>query len=191
MSKDPMVDFEEISKIEYDAGAAKILATSSPELYRMNVHNKFDTEQTSEISGELSWSETKGWSDTVGVKVGVKTSFKCAVPFITEGGVEVSVEASNEYTWHHSDTHDKKVSFRAPVTLPPHGNGVVLAHCTLATIAVPYALTGTFVLKSGTKWCGELHGLYTGSNGYNIEITLAPANSPPAVLKSVLLTAIQ
>jgi hypothetical protein len=170
-SKDPVVNFEEISKIEYDVGAGRVLNTGPVQLFRQTVHNTFDTPQTSTIGGNLSWSVTSGWADTLGVKVGVKTNLKCGIPILAEGQIEVSAEVSNTYTWSGSDTNTKGCSFSAPVTVPPHTTMVALVSTTLATIAVPYAITGTFVLKSGTRWSGQVHGIYTGSNAYNVEVT--------------------
>ena len=170
MAIDPVVDVE-ISSIEYDVAGAKTLHSAPSELYRQVVTNQTTQPQSSSISGSSSVSETSGWSDSLAVKIGVKTSFKTSIPFVAEGKVTVSVDVTNTYTWNGSKTTTKTWGFNTPVTVDPHRTIVGLISSTLSTIAVPYTLKGTFILKSGIRIPGSVKGLYTGSNSHDLTVT--------------------
>jgi len=170
---DPVVDYE-ISSIDYDIAAAKVLRSGPAELYSQHVNNNLPNQQTSTISGSSSVSETSSWSDSLAVKVGVKTSFQCGVPLLADGKVEVSLEVTNTYTWSGSETRTKTWSFSTPVTILPGGEGVVLVAATISTMAVPYTLTGTLILSSGTRMPGQLKGIYTGTNSHDLTVTFQP-----------------
>lgn len=167
---DPIIDVE-IHSIEYDIQHANTVSAGPAELYRQNVTNHSSVSQTSIINGSATISETSGWSDSLGIKVGVKTSFKTGIPFFAEGKIEVSAEVSNTYTWNGSTTQSKTWGFSCPVNVPPHSQIVGLVSATVSTIAVPYTLKGTFVHKSGLRVPGEIKGIYTGSNSHDLTIT--------------------
>jgi hypothetical protein len=168
---DPLVDIESISNIEYDVAAAKILKTSSADLHHETVTNKTRQTQTSSIANSKSVAETHGWSDSLAVKAGVKTNIKTGVPFIAEGKVEVSLEATNTYTWNGSETTSTTWSWNVPVSVPPHGSIVAFIAVAVTTLAVPYTLKGVVVLKSGAKVPATISGLYTGSNSHDLSVT--------------------
>jgi hypothetical protein len=170
MATDPVVDVE-ISSIDYDVAAARVLKSSPAELYRQIVHNQTNSPQESSISGSATVSETSGWSDSLAVKVGVSTSFKTGIPFVAEGKVTVSVDVTNTYTWNGSTTRSKTWGFNTPVKVPPHTTIVGLISATLSTIAVPYTLKGTFIMKSGARVPGTAKGVYTGSNSHDLDVT--------------------
>lgn len=178
MAIDPVVDVE-ISTIDYDVDAAKIISSNPAELYRQQVSNHTMQTQTSAISGSESVSETSGWSDSLGAKIGVKTTFSTGIPFVAEGKVEVSAEISNTYTWSGSTTHTKTWSFNTPVSVPPMTTMIAIVAATTSTITVPYTLSGTVIFKSGTRMPGQIKGIYTGSNSHDLTVTfvqLTPQN---------------
>jgi hypothetical protein len=168
---DPVVDCVDITAIEYHVDKAKVLSNGAAELYRTVVTNNSDQAQSSAMTGSESVSETKGWSDSLGVKVAAKTNFKCGVPLLAEGKVEVSVEVSNTYTWNGSTTTTKTWGFNVPVVVPPRQTIVGLISVKVSTITVPYTMHGTVVLKSGTKLPGQWAGVYTGNNSHDLAVT--------------------
>lgn len=170
MAIDPVVDVE-IATIDYDVAAARILNSSPAELYRQQVSNHTMQTQASSISGSQSVSETSGWSDSLGVKVGVKTTFKTGLPFVAEGKVEVSTELSNTFTWSGSTTNTKTWAFNTPLSVPPQATMVAIVAATISTITVPYTLNGTLTLKSGTRMLGQIKGIYTGTNSHDLTVT--------------------
>jgi Clostridium epsilon toxin ETX/Bacillus mosquitocidal toxin MTX2 len=183
MKTDPVEDVE-IASIEYDVAAAKTLQSGPAELYRQIVRNDTTQAQSSTISGSATVSETSGWSDSLAVKVGVKTSFKTGIPCIAEGKVEVSVEVTNTYTWNGSTTNTKTWGFNTPVTVPPHAVIVGMVSATISTIAVPYKLRGTFLLKSGARIPGSVTGIYTGTNSHDLTVTFIQRDPVTAEIHS-------
>jgi hypothetical protein len=175
MKTDLISDFQ-ISKIDYDVAHAAVLQSGPAELYRQTVTNRTTSAQTSTVSGSETVTETSGWSDSLGFKVGVKTSFETGIPFVAEGKVEVSAEVSNTYTWNGSQSTAKTWAFSTPVTVPPGGVSSVIITATMSTIAVPYTATGTAVFKSGAKVAGQITGLYTGTNSHDLTVTFASLN---------------
>jgi hypothetical protein len=169
---DSISDFE-IRSIDYDVTHAQVLKAGPAELYRQTVTNRTTSAQSSTIAGSETVTETSGWSDSLAIKVGVKTSFKCGIPLIADGKVEVSAEVSNTYTWSGSESRAKTWSFSTPVTVPPGGVSTVIVSATLSTIAVPYTARGTAVFRSGEKVDGQITGLYTGTNSHDLTVTFA------------------
>jgi hypothetical protein len=167
---DPLVDITDITKIEYDLEAMSTLHFGPAELYRQVVTNNTDQPQTSSISGSESVTETSGWSDALGIKVGASTSFKTGIPFIAEGKVTLSTEVSNTFTWNGSTSRTKTWGFNTPVSVPAHKTIVCLVSVTLSTISVPYTLTGTGVLKSGAKLPITVQGTYIGTNSHDLTV---------------------
>ena len=64
------------------------------------------------LSFSHSYTATKSWSNSIGLKVGVKTTVKTGVPFLVEGKVELSFEASYTYNW------EKLLPTRKPIPGP-------------------------------------------------------------------------
>lgn len=181
-SGDIITDFE-IVDISYDLQNAKITSRSEPEVYRQTLHNNTGVEQTSTISGEASISETIGWSDTLGIKVGVSTTFKCEVPFIFEGKITVSVEIWNEFTWNGSKTETKSWGFETNVTVPPHKTYTCHVQISKDTIVVPYTMKGTVVFKSGARLDGQkINGIYSGTCAHDSFITIAEQDAITGIL---------
>lgn len=167
---DPIVDVEEISSIEYDTKGAKILQSAPAELYHESHRNNTDVQQTFIMKSSASVSETSGWSDALGFKVGITSSFEAQIPFVAKGEVKVSAEVSNTYTWNGSTTRTKEWEFEAPLNVPARTVVEYFVSATVSRIAVPYTLTGTFVHESGARVRGKIKGTYTGNNSHDLVI---------------------
>jgi hypothetical protein len=168
-SADAIVSFE-ILGINYDVEHSTIKETKFGNIWTQDVANDMDTPQTSNIRGSESVEEMTGWSDTLGIRIALKTEFKTKIPFVVDGKVELSVEASNEYTWNGSTTHSKDWGFDVPITLQAHTKGRVAITVSISTISVPYTMTGNHVHKNGAKIPGTVTGTYTGTNSYNQQV---------------------
>jgi hypothetical protein len=168
-STDEVVNFEILS-IDYDVAHSTIKETNPSDIYEQTVVNDLDIPQTSSIHGSRSVEEMSGWSDTLGIRIGLKTEFKTKIPIIADGKVELSVDVSNEYTWNGSTTHTHDWSFDTPITLQAHTKGKVVIIVSISTISVPYTMTGNHVHKSGTKIPGIVTGTYTGTNSHNQQV---------------------
>jgi hypothetical protein len=181
---DPIDDIE-IESIEYDVSAAKILQSGPTNLHRQTVTNNTEVTQTNSITGSQSISVTSGWSDSLGVKVGVKTEFNTGIPIVAGGKVEVSVDVTNTYTWNGSTTKTKTWGFDTPVSVPPHMTMVCLVSTTLSDIVVPYTLTGTVILKSGTRMPAKIRGTYTGTDSHDLTVTFIQQDPVTAEISSL------
>jgi hypothetical protein len=166
---DPVVDFE-ITNIGYHVAAAKTLETQSVSIYGQVLENTTTVSQSSTLTGSESVAETSAWSDKLGIKVGVKTSFKAGIPFIVEGKIEVSAEINYEYTWSGSTTRSRIWSFSTPAICPPKSMVLAKIMVTNSKIEIPYTLDGKFVLRSGVKVPGSTEGTYTGTSTYNLQL---------------------
>lgn len=180
---DPVTDVE-ISSIVYDIDHATILSSGPAELYRQRLENKSSVQQSSTISGSASVTETTGWSDTLGIMIGAKTTFKTGVPLLAEAEVELSMEMTNTFTWNGSESKTKTWGFESPVVVPPYSVVVGLVAATVSTIAVPYTLKGTIVHRSGARVPCDIKGVYTGTNSHDLTVTFMQQDSRTAAMST-------
>jgi hypothetical protein len=173
---DPVLEVTEVSKLEYDLNAAKILQAGPVNLYRQKLINHSNIEQTNTIEGSESVTETSEWSNSLSVKFGLSTTNKLSmgVPglFSGEGSYTLSAEVNDTYTWNGSTSKTRNVGFSSPVVVPPHSEGIGVVTTTIATVSVPYMLTGIALLKSGTEMPITINGTYNGTNSYDVIITI-------------------
>jgi len=180
MVTDPVSNVE-IETIDYNLPEAKILSTASPTIDFIEEKNTGAGTLTATITRSESVAEMSGWSDALQIKVGVSTTFKTGIPFVFEGKVTVSAEVNNTFTWNGSTTRTKTYTFTATLTLPPHTAAAVAVSITKSTIAVPYTLSGVFVLRSGARIPGSISGIYNGTNSYNLEVVSYPIGERAAI----------
>lgn len=169
MVTDPISDFQ-ISHIDYDVANAQILESGPAELTSETVTNQTTVSQTSTVAGSETVTETSGWSNSLAISVGVKSTFECSIPFVGGAKIEVSAQVTDTYTWNGSNSRSKTWSWSTPVTVPPGGVTTAIIAATVSTIAVPYTLSGTAVFKSGVKMPAQLKGVYTGTNSHNVTV---------------------
>ncbi len=167
---DIVQEIVEISKIEYQFNDCKILSADPIRLYNQTVTNDTSQEQSSTIAGSETVSETFGWSETTGIKVGAKTNFRCGFPCIAEGKVEVSTEVSQTFTFNKSTTNQKSWSFSTPVRVPPYTTIIANILATKSKISVPYALTCKVKLQDGRIITMTIRGVFIGDNSHDLEV---------------------
>ncbi|WP_213454783.1 ETX/MTX2 family pore-forming toxin [Rhizomonospora bruguierae] len=194
-SVDTIVSFDPY-RIDYDTAHAVLTSASLDQLDRVTTDNDTEVQQSTEISGSKTRTESKGWSDTQGVRISASTSFKVGVPIFAEGKVTVSAEGSFTFTQNGSVQTSQTWSWRQPVLVPPRSIVEVTVTVTSATITVPYTLSGDFVYASGARAAGTLGGMFAGGNSENLRVTLkqynldgtptaAPVKQPQATLLKV------
>lgn len=167
LAMDRIVDFE-IDSISYDLARAQVTPTAVDTVYTSTVINSTSSQQTSEISGSTTVSETSGWSDTWTGKVGVSTSFEVKVPMVGDGKVTMSFDLTKSYVWNGSRARSTTWSWKQPVNVAPNSGVKVTVALARSGVTVPYTLTGRYVLQSGTKIAGILAGTYTGVNSHDM-----------------------
>jgi len=127
------------------------------------VHNSTSVNQSGVMTFSKAYSESKNWSHTLGLKVGVKTSIKAGFPFLAEGKVEVSFEGSYSHTWGNSVTESVTRTWSSPVVAPPRTEVRGKATVHEATIDVPYTADLRIRRSDGTvKTVNSFSGVYRG-----------------------------
>ncbi|MGA3561890.1 ETX/MTX2 family pore-forming toxin [Melissospora conviva] len=192
-------DMDEILKfiangITYDISRAQLVGTSLRHLDKVTNRNDTAVQQSTEISGTSSVTETEGWSDTYGVEISVSTSISAGVPIFADGKVTLSVDGSHNWTRNGSNSRTRTVSWRQPVLVPARSIVEATVSVTQANIRVPYSLSGDFVYQSGARAAGTVGGMFTGGNSENVQVELkqynldgTPAAAPAAQPKATLL----
>ncbi|MEQ4616765.1 MAG: ETX/MTX2 family pore-forming toxin [Corticimicrobacter sp.] len=179
---DPVVDFE-IDSIEYDLERATIDQVPLVVLQQA-VTNSTDIDQECELSGSESVTETSSWSDTLGIKAGIKSSLKVQVPLLGEGGVELSAEASQSYTSGGCTSRQRTVAWKATIKVLAHHYGSVSVLVMKGNVIVPFVLKGTFIHKSGRREPNQsVTGSYAGSNAYKVDVRYVSQTPADTALK--------
>jgi hypothetical protein len=195
---DDIVQFE-ANSIAYDTAHAALTGEELEHLDEVDSTNKTTAAQQSEVSGSRVVTDTKGWSDTIGIRVSVSTSVKVGIAVIADGKVTVTAEGSYSFTQNGSTTRSSTCAYRQSVNVPPMSSVKANIAVTHFTIAVPYTLTGDFVYGSGSRVAGTVGGIFTGGNSENLVVNLkqynldgtpasTPVWQPPAALLSVTPT---
>ncbi|PYX92692.1 MAG: hypothetical protein DMG67_06110 [Acidobacteria bacterium] len=152
--------------VRYDLSAFKAVGERMLSLKEGIVKNP---SATATISQQLTFSHaytaSKSWSNSVGLKVGVKTSIKTGIPFLAEGKIEISMEASYSYTWGESVADQKTDSWVATITAPPKTRVRFQAVVTESTIDVPYSADLRVRRSDGTtSTINNFSGVFRGVN---------------------------
>jgi Clostridium epsilon toxin ETX/Bacillus mosquitocidal toxin MTX2 len=169
------------STIEYHIDKAKILSQGENSLYSQRVKNDGPVDQTSEISGSETVTEEFGYSNSLGVTVGVSTEFTCGFPYLAEEKIEISVETSYEHEWSGSNSRSKTWSFSTPMNVPPHMTMVAKVVVKKSKIAVPYTVVGGAIVtyQSGTTLRVPMEGIYTKVNSHDLTVLFTQVDPPP------------
>ena len=192
---DDIVGFEAYA-ITYDTARAQITGSSLEHLDRVRNVNDTTLQQSTEISGSKTATDSQGWSDTTGIAVTVATSFKTGIPILAEGQISVTAAGSYSYTQNGSFQRSQAFSWRQPVQVPPRSIVEATVTVTHGTIRVPYSLTGDYLYRSGARSWGTLGGMFAGGNSEHLAVTLkqynldgTPALAPVKQPKATLLKA--
>ncbi|MEI7867642.1 MAG: ETX/MTX2 family pore-forming toxin [Candidatus Methylumidiphilus sp.] len=174
VTPDSFVEISELTKLEYHVKAAKIIQSGPLQLFRQTLINDTDVTQSSEISGSETVTETRGWNDSQGIKIGVSATqkFTAGIPLAcgSETTISLSVEVNRQYSWNESYSKSKSESWKSTLVVPPHHTYVALVTARITTLAVPYTLTATALFKSGAKIPVFIHGIYVGTNSHDTRV---------------------
>ncbi|GLU34031.1 ETX/MTX2 family pore-forming toxin [Trinickia caryophylli] len=168
---DAVKEVTEIISLNYDLDRAEVTTEGISDLYKETVQNNTGQTQSSTLTGSVSASETSGWSDSFGFKIGLKTSFKTGVPCIADGKVEMSVELSNTYTWNGSNTNTKSWGFSTPIQVPANTALSAIISACRSTIVVPYTQIAILEFYSGAKTKVRIEGKYKGSHCHDLTVS--------------------
>ena len=150
--------------VHYDISSHRTVSEKLVGLKEVIVRND-SAKATTTPSATLTYTyaSTKNWSNTAGLKVGVKASFKTGIPFISEGKLEVSVEGSYSYTWGETSSKSVTDSWVVPVQVPPKSRVRVQGTVTESVIDVPYTANILARRSDGTiRTLQNISGVYRG-----------------------------
>lgn len=158
----------EIYNVEFNLSEAKIYGEKA--LSIPNVHSVNRTSEPNKKTLTLKYEETesKTWSSTVSMKIGVMAKFRAGIPIIANGKIEVSTEFSAEYEWGASivKTTTQEVNYEAVV--PPMTKVTLRAAVTQGSVDVPFSYTQRDVLVTGEVVTTRMDdGMFSGINNYN------------------------
>jgi hypothetical protein len=160
-----------LDDLVYDLVNAKVTPLGGPH-ESMSQIAKNDTTIQQDATLTLSYMKTKstGWKTSTTLKVGTKTTFKCGVPSLAEGKVEVSAELTQGFEWNETNTESKTETVSLKVVVPP-GKRIV-GRCTWrdSRIAIPYKAVGDAKFL-GFKNRVPIHveGVYEGVLTHDVE----------------------
>jgi hypothetical protein len=173
-----------VTNVKYDipdavlSGAAPYVAGS------ITLTNASSVSQSTNQSTSIAVSETSSWSNTVGGKIGVKTTFKTGIPFIAEGKVEVSAEISESYTWGETKGTTKTVGTQVTVNIPPHSQITASFVAQRQEVNIPYSCVWTTDFSNGTKKEEYVTGTYKGVLVTAVTVSYGPDTPLPSTSTS-------
>ena len=158
--------------VKYDLSAFKAVGEKLLSLKEGIVENDSSSSIDQAMSFSHSYSAAKTWSNSIGLKAGVKTTIKTGVPFLVEGKVELSFEASYTYNWGETVTDQKTDAWTVTVKVPPHSRVRVLATVLESTIDVPYTADLVVTRSDGSsRTIKSFSGVYRGVNVSRFTVT--------------------
>jgi hypothetical protein len=163
--------------VNYDLSECKIVGEKPVSLKEETVENPTDATMMQQISFSHTHSDTKTWGHTVGLKMGVKTSFSTGVPCIAEGKVEVSFEANYSYNWGGNVSDIKTDQWVATLIAPPHSHLRAVGTVTEASINVPFTARLRKRKSDGTEEIvNQVSGVYEGVNVSKFRVKVEDLN---------------
>jgi hypothetical protein len=162
----------DINWISYDTSNGTIQETSVDSIYSLKLTNDTAVQQTSELDGSQTVTDTTGWSNTITVKAGIKVSGGVNIPIVAEGKIELSAEVDYSYTWSGSKSIAKMWSWKQPVIVPAHTTEQATVAVSRPTVSVPYIMHGEFSFPDGQKIGGMQAGTYMGINSHDLAIVV-------------------
>lgn len=168
---DQVVQFDALS-VSYDTAHATIESSQLEQLDKVTNINNTSVQQSTEISGSKTITDTHGWSTSVGIKVTAST--KVSWFGLAEG--QISVEGSANFTWNGSHSEARTFGWRQPVLVPAHSRVDATVAITRSVLKVPFTFSGEYAYASGARAAGTVGGLYTGISSNDFEVKLTQFN---------------
>lgn len=164
---------KEFTDIEYELDAASVKDEEALVTMASVIHNPLETAITKTLTFTYTKSEVGTWNNEVGVSVGVETEFKVGVPFIAEGKIKVSVDASYTHAWGGSEEKTREVTDSTEVSVPAKTRLKVQVIVKRALIDVNFTYTIKRLLTNGETTSQEgLRGVYRNVESYESDVVI-------------------
>lgn len=162
-----------VKSITYDLARAHIINDTVTDMLILRVSNATPNKQTTTLAGQVSFSESRGWSTSVAVKLSATVSGEASIPLVAGGKISVTSELTTTIALNGTVTEGKVFSYNVPITLDPHSAGIVLVQLSVASLVIPYTAVGTAHFSSGRVIDDQsISGIYTGTNAHDINVML-------------------
>ena len=158
-----------LSNVHFDLAHAVLGSPQVESESTQDLTNTTSVEQQETFTFELDYTETKSWSSTIGVKVGIQTTIQTGIPFIVGGNIQVSVEGSYSYTWGAQKSTTRKYTDAIPVKVPAHSHVICEASASTARVTIPYSADAVYHFTSGQDIPGNFTGTYEGATAYQLQ----------------------
>jgi len=164
-----------VSDPVYDT-ASSVVTDMKPEIaLKTTVRNDSTSDNFTEtLSYTYLVSKMGSWSNQLGGKLSIKASFTAGVPFLAEGGVQVTVTGEYSHTWEGSDTQIETVTATSAVAVPPGKWGIATVLVYKATIDVPFSYIETTWYQDGTyDEVTQTGGVYNNVESYRVDVLVS------------------
>jgi len=150
-----VIEPDKVVRVDFDVDNGKLLHSKPRVIAEEDLNNGTSDHQSMEFSYNEQVSTTSSFQRTSGEEITVGIAFKCGVPCVVDGKIEVGEKAS--YSWGKSKTTSKSYTGKVPVRAKPHTVVECKAVITHAKLEVPYKIH----FESGRTSSGVWHGAST------------------------------
>jgi hypothetical protein len=163
----------ELEKLEYITKDAKITSLGPPKLsVGAVVTNDLAKDQLLELTASYAKTTTTSWKVSTTLKIAAKTSFKCGVPSVAEGSVEVSTEFTQGFEWNKSTTDMQRIDIKQSVLVEPKKPVVLKVTWRESGITLPYRAIGKIKFNGYPDMLPvHLEGVYSGTASHDLHIS--------------------
>lgn len=171
-----------ITNIDYNTDPSETTITElTPEIALSTMIRNDSTSDT--ITQNLTYSylvsDVGTWSSTIGGSLATKISGEVEIPFLAEGGVEVTLTVNGSYTWGGSTTHTKTVTSSSTVAVPPMMKAVATILIKKSIIDIPFTYTESIWYRSGGYEEVKKSGVYHNVESWKVDVQVDDWESMP------------
>jgi hypothetical protein len=152
-----------IHNVNFRQSEARMYTKGIDDLHSQTVKNQTSTKNKTTLTFTYTSTVATTWSSTVSMKLGVKTTLQCGVPFLVDGKIEISAEFNRSYSWGETKTEQNQISKQITVDVPPMKKVTVKAIGSNGVCDVPFSYKQKDVLLNGEVVTKEFtDGMYFG-----------------------------
>lgn len=154
-------EIDGISRVEFQKDKAKINSGTLKILTDQKGTNDSSMADPIVFTFNETVTETSTFTRQAGVEISAGTEFKCGLPFVADGKVDVSVKASRSITWGKETSIAQGITDTVTVNIAPYTVVTCEAKLTEMLLEVPYVIH----FESGKTSCG----MWSGASNWNFE----------------------
>ena len=153
---------QHISHVEYATDKAKMVHYPPETLRESTVTNNECQTVSKTVTISRTTTKEHTWNWGLSATVGSKTTIKTGIPFLAEGGVELSFELTGHFSKGGTHAEDDSHSVSVEVNVPPNHSCTVRMEGRKMTTVIPYTARLSRTYRDGeTQWT-SISGKYNG-----------------------------